>query len=584
MADVARIKAAAVGRWPEILSALGGCPLEILDGQHHPCPKCGGMDRFRMIDAEAGAVYCNQCFSQDNGDGIAALQWATGRPFPDVLAMLADHLGLQNGNGRARNSHAGRKKKAADEESLTKGIKPVDHAPEIIEAFLAEYSQAKPPITPKGIKQCGGSLVRWCGYRCIRLDGRAPIDNSTLTAVVLLRADGTLFPAAGRIGERKTHTVKGSVNSWLASGDVATAETILDVEGVTDLLAVASTGLPQGWGAVTNTSGAKARGKLPRPWAAVKKIIVVGDADEPGQEGTKRCAAAYYQAGASEVLSGQLPYQIEKDHGKDLRDWLLEGHKLANLLTVAVSAEEAAAWASKTRPAADRPRVCAQDQDLEKITAEVWQAVRKANDPERLFRYGGNPCRIERDDEGNPITRTLDQDRMRYELARCVEWYKKRWRRRRQHRVTSLSAKGRCSGCFLQNPTSHCPFLLALWRRRFSLPMERSTRHQGITRPDARSTRRPLGSQSPTCQIGRHSEISKRPPALCAMNFLETSRSLANRNAPTLLQCSCFRSRGTLSAAGLRRFIFSRNHPRGQGQRCLSNVWPIPQSADPFPQ
>ena len=38
-------------------TALGAIPAEALDGQHHPCPKCGGKDRFRMIDGEAGTMY-----------------------------------------------------------------------------------------------------------------------------------------------------------------------------------------------------------------------------------------------------------------------------------------------------------------------------------------------------------------------------------------------------------------------------------------------------------------------------------------------------------------------------------------------
>ena len=160
---------------------------------------------------------------------------------------------------------------------------------------------------------------------------------------------GKPFPAIGKLSKRKTHTTKGSVNSWLASGDVATAETIIDVEGITDLLAVVSAGLPAGWVAVTNTAGAKARGRLPRPWAKAKKIIVAGDADEPGQKGQRRSAAEYHQAIAEQVLLAQLPYPVEKDHGRDLRDWLLEGHKPDELPTVAVTAEEAAAWAKKTR-------------------------------------------------------------------------------------------------------------------------------------------------------------------------------------------------------------------------------------------
>jgi phage/plasmid primase-like uncharacterized protein len=342
------IKTAARGRWLEIHTTLAGIPAEILDGRHHPCPKCGGTDRFRALDdfSATGAVLCNQCFSSKNGDGIAALQWLLGKPFEEVLVTLADHLGISDGNGRARK---GRTKKAASPATLAKGITAVDHKPEIVDVLLKKYGQAKPPISVQGIRQCGGSLVDWCRHRCIRLDGRAPIDSPAITAVVLLRHDGEPFPAVGKIGKRKTHTTRGSINSWLASGDVATAETILDVEGITDMLAVVSTGLPPGWVAVTNTAGAKARGKLPRPWAAGKRIIVAGDADEPGQEGIKRAAAAYQQAGAEQVLLAQLPYEIEADHGRDIRDWLLDGHAVADLPTVAVTAEEAAEWAKKKR-------------------------------------------------------------------------------------------------------------------------------------------------------------------------------------------------------------------------------------------
>ncbi len=97
------LKDAARGRWLEILSALGGIPTDVLDGKHHPCPKCGGVDRFRMIDREAGALFCNQCFASKNGDGVAALEWLTGEPFKVVLAKLTSYLGIdgRNSNGQA---------------------------------------------------------------------------------------------------------------------------------------------------------------------------------------------------------------------------------------------------------------------------------------------------------------------------------------------------------------------------------------------------------------------------------------------------------------------------------------------------
>ena len=71
--DVVDLKEKAAGRWPEMLASLGGISADTLDGKHHPCPRCGGVNRFRAIDMEVGALFCNQCFAEKNGDGIAAL-------------------------------------------------------------------------------------------------------------------------------------------------------------------------------------------------------------------------------------------------------------------------------------------------------------------------------------------------------------------------------------------------------------------------------------------------------------------------------------------------------------------------------
>ena len=103
------VKARAAGQWPDILASIGGIDRRLLDGKHHPCPRCGGTDRFRMIDEQAGAVLCNQCFNERNGDGFAALQWLTGKPFRDVLRSVADYTGVttSNGNGHVRQNGNG---------------------------------------------------------------------------------------------------------------------------------------------------------------------------------------------------------------------------------------------------------------------------------------------------------------------------------------------------------------------------------------------------------------------------------------------------------------------------------------------
>jgi phage/plasmid primase-like uncharacterized protein len=352
-ADVPAIKQAARGRWLEIILALTSIPAERLDSkQHGPCPMCGGTDRFRVFDdfQETGGTYCNQCHAEKNGDGISTLEWACGIDFKAAVKMLSDYLGI-NSNGRAKPSNG--KSKAAKEKQLAENAKKIQAISAVSkDTVLQFYCSAKPPITPDGIKKCGGVPVRWGNLVCLRFDGRAPIDSPEPTAIVVCRNDGKPFPPVGKLGERKTHTVGGSVNSWLSSDtpdEIQQAHTVLDVEGLTDLLAAASAGHPPGWVAVTNTSGAKARNKLPRPWAKGKRIIVFGDADEPGQDGQRRSAAAYVQAGAAEVLLAQLPYAIEKDHGKDVRDALNDGHKITDLRMVVVTAEQAAEW-SKADP------------------------------------------------------------------------------------------------------------------------------------------------------------------------------------------------------------------------------------------
>ena len=61
----------ARGKWPSILIELG-VPPAILDKRNHPCPFCGGKDRFRFTDLEGeGWFYCNQCGDRMEIEGPA---------------------------------------------------------------------------------------------------------------------------------------------------------------------------------------------------------------------------------------------------------------------------------------------------------------------------------------------------------------------------------------------------------------------------------------------------------------------------------------------------------------------------------
>lgn len=103
--DSTEVKSAAAGRWRDIIASVG-IGGEFLGGEHGPCPKCGGRDRWRVFDDfdATGGAYCNQC-GQNLGDGFALIQWWSGCDFPAAVNRVAEYLGVEptsNGNGKSR--------------------------------------------------------------------------------------------------------------------------------------------------------------------------------------------------------------------------------------------------------------------------------------------------------------------------------------------------------------------------------------------------------------------------------------------------------------------------------------------------
>lgn len=104
---------------------------------------------------------------------------------------------------------------------------------------------------------------------------------------------------------------------------------------------------------------------------------------------------------------------------KRVRDWLGITAQGQNLAVRSSSNEHA--------PAADEstlPEINAGQGHLPTITGQAWGALKRANDPAYLFRFGGLPSRIEHDDDGTPSPRTLTDTRLRHELARSADWFK----------------------------------------------------------------------------------------------------------------------------------------------------------------
>lgn len=139
--DIDTIRQAGSGRWVEVLSQVTGIDREFLTGKHGPCPKCGGKDRFRMLDEATGGLICNSCFSTRNGDAFAADQWFRGVGFQESLVAFAEYLGVKPSESRGRP-----KKDSRDPEEnldflpwLTVAVRPWCRLKDIDEEVLIEY-------------------------------------------------------------------------------------------------------------------------------------------------------------------------------------------------------------------------------------------------------------------------------------------------------------------------------------------------------------------------------------------------------------------------------------------------------------
>lgn len=277
------VRSAAAGRWLEILTAAG-VPLDTLDGRHHPCPKCGGTDRFRLIDANAGAAMCNQCFHEGNGDGFATVAWIRGIGFADAVAWTADFLNLQipsqDGNGKA----------APDVDVIAavaaaKGMS------------LDGFKRFRPRVASrKGIAVARVAAYGPDGKPCTHFDLATDFRDSQL-----------------RKGKFK---YKGGVGVFLADAKLPSpGDRVICGEGFKDLAAI----LGLGWGGRAVGFPGK---ELPKGFAGLFAgcdVTIVAHRDQPGEEGAERSAARLAGV-AKSIRIAHLPGELKKSGGMDARD------------------------------------------------------------------------------------------------------------------------------------------------------------------------------------------------------------------------------------------------------------------------
>lgn len=199
----------------------------------------------------------------------------------------------------------------------------------------------KPGTSPEAVKLIGGRWAHHHGDVVVAM----PIYGKGLTATgpvgwVVTSGNGHDLVVKGKVA--KVKVIPGSGRGLIGNVDaIADADWVWKTEGPSDLLSLL-TALPTDQrskhAVVTNS-----RGCSENPTAEMlsvftgKAVFIVGDADEPGQAGARKWAAAIAKV-AAETKLVQLPFTTEKNHGRDVRDFLLDGHTFQDLLDLAQQA------------------------------------------------------------------------------------------------------------------------------------------------------------------------------------------------------------------------------------------------------
>lgn len=270
------VKREANGRWLEVLQAAG-LPYELLDGRGHPCPKCGGSDRFAVfgdVDLTGGAM-CRQCFSDKNGDGLAVVQWLRGCSFLEAIAFVADELGLQ--------------------------VVPTTVESSASDIIAAVACAKRMPVA--AFMQFGAKSAKRGKLTVARVpvwDERGEVHSYF-----------DLTPKGKGLFKRG----KGSSGLFFPSRLPQPGETWLLVEGVKDAAVLSGLGFN-----VAGLPTSELNAKYARLFTGCD-VIVVPDLDVPGGAGAQKSAGRLAGVAAS-VRIARLPGEIVQSHGNDVRDVL----------------------------------------------------------------------------------------------------------------------------------------------------------------------------------------------------------------------------------------------------------------------
>ncbi|HZY66961.1 MAG TPA: toprim domain-containing protein [Devosia sp.] len=316
MAERTPLRERARGHWKHLLSAVGGIDSRWLDGKHHPCPLCGGKDRWRFDNLKGdGTSICSQCGARN---GIQLLLNVLGVDFAEAARRIEAEIGTDGAPG--------------DDSETMEADQAAKHREAVAFWRSGQRLVAGDPVDRYLLSRVGHYPGDTRAIRCIQ---STAFSGKTMPAMItafvdvagelagiqrtFLTPDGEKYPGLESARWNTGNLPAGGAVRLVRPKPTDTAIGI--AEGVeTALSAIEMHGLPV-WAALTAN-----RLEAWVPPEGFQDVVVFGDADEnyTGQ------AAAYALANRLEVQKKlRVQVEIPRELGTDWNDVLQQRNAAA---------------------------------------------------------------------------------------------------------------------------------------------------------------------------------------------------------------------------------------------------------------
>ncbi len=421
--DKEAVLQAASGRWPLIIQAIANLPAVALDGKHHPCPKCGGKDRFQALKDfnQRGGLFCRRCHSKQNADGISSVMWLRDCSFAEALSIIGNVIGAPT--SQASRPQGSRKAKGIPSQEggsahhrvtapppVRKEVNPSEKFSWVKWNTTAEieFTRRKPGIAAHSLHSVGcrhgqtKSALRTFLAMAIPFytSVNNPLTHGEKADVVSFSYyHGLGFQIPFNVFDDESKQWKSEPKKILntvakepgLAGDwsrMTNATEVWFVEGCSDLLAAYSfADLPLDVAIFTNFAGAP---QDPPSWLESiikgKRVFVLRDTDDAGTESADRwggICARFSETRAFVIPREEFGSCSHTQNPKDLRDFALGGGTFSRLREIGLSFSQCEAAATD------------QAEAVKEESSVIWEGedsphrLAKANLEHYRQQYGG---------------------------------------------------------------------------------------------------------------------------------------------------------------------------------------------------